>query len=93
VDAAGNVLVADTGNAKIQKFTAAGTFLTQWGTPGTGNGELNRPWGITVALDGTILVTDQSNHRIQRFGYAPTPALATSWGRLKHGYRGEAGDK
>ena len=32
VDAQGNIYVADTWNARVQKFDAAGTFLKSWGT-------------------------------------------------------------
>ncbi len=42
-DAAGNVYVADAGNHRIQKFTGTGTYLTQWGSPGSGNGQFNSP--------------------------------------------------
>src|SRR5207302_1702605 len=37
VDGSGNVFVADSGNDRIQKFTNTGTFLTKWGSYGSGN--------------------------------------------------------
>src|SRR5262249_50702417 len=42
-DASGNVYVADTGNHRIQKFDASGTFLTTWGSSGSGNGQFSFP--------------------------------------------------
>src|SRR5215467_9472299 len=39
VDGSGNVYVVDTWNSRIQKFTGDGTYLTQWGTLGTGIGQ------------------------------------------------------
>ncbi len=43
---AGNVYVGDTGNSRIQKFTSAGVYLTQWGSDGTGNGQFNLPTAL-----------------------------------------------
>ena len=39
MDAAGDVYVCDSNNHRIQKFTGSGTYLTQWGSFGTGNGQ------------------------------------------------------
>ena len=44
-----------------------GSVLCRFGEGGTGNGQLNEPWGIAVADDGEIYVADTWNHRIQRF--------------------------
>ena len=35
-DAAGNVYVVDSGNDRIQKFDADGTYVDQWGSFGSG---------------------------------------------------------
>src|SRR6478609_7415368 len=58
VDRSGNVLVADTNNGRIEKFSATGTFLSILGTKGSGQGQLRAPNGI--AVDGTdkIYVAD-----------------------------------
>jgi tripartite motif-containing protein 71 len=77
----GTVYVADSGqpkwgpgNHRIQHFAANGGFLGQWGTFGSGNGQFNYPYGVTVAPDGTVYVADagdpsggSGNHRIQYF--------------------------
>src|SRR5206468_4248584 len=78
-DAAGNIYVADGfdyiathGNHRIQKFTNTGTYLTQWGSYGSGDGQFNGPVGVATDVAGNVYVTDFSNHRIQKFGPAPT---------------------
>ena len=48
LDAAGNVYVADTGNHRVQVFTAAGVFLRTFGRLGRGQGEFYNPRGIAV---------------------------------------------
>lgn len=76
VDAAGNSYVVDTENSRIQKFAADGSFVTAWGSLGTGNTNLNHPRGIT--LDGTyIYVADSSNYRVVKYDYTGT--YQTQW--------------
>jgi len=66
-DAAGNVLVTDTGNKRIQKFTPNGEFLAAYGTAGRGPGQLQEPVGIVATAAGEFLVADTWNRRVQRF--------------------------
>jgi hypothetical protein len=42
---------------------------------------------VGTDADGNVYVADYSNSRVQKFGPLPTPAQATSWGRLKSLYR------
>jgi DNA-binding beta-propeller fold protein YncE len=67
----GNVYTADagppTGNHRIQYFSPSGSFLGEWGSKGTGNGEFDDPYGLAVALNGNVYVADVNNHRIQYF--------------------------
>ncbi|MBF0592491.1 MAG: hypothetical protein HQL02_10435 [Nitrospirae bacterium] len=67
VDGSGNVYVADTGNARIQKFTSDGKFIITWGSNGSGDGQFQHPEGIAVDISGNVYVADRSNNRIQRF--------------------------
>jgi len=67
VDGDGNLLVVDTGNKRVVKFTAEGDFLAQFGEEGSGPGQFNEPVGIAVTPSGEILVADTWNLRIQRF--------------------------
>jgi len=70
VDSAGNVYVADPGpgNHRIQKFDSNGTFLTKWGSLGSGDGQFNKPRRVAVDTAGNVYVSDNNNHRIQKFG-------------------------
>jgi DNA-binding beta-propeller fold protein YncE len=67
-DAVDQVYVVDTYNHRIQKFRSTGAFVQQWGSHGTGAGQLSFPWGIDVssALDRAY-VSDWKNDRIQVF--------------------------
>jgi DNA-binding beta-propeller fold protein YncE len=78
VDAAGNVYVADTTNNRIQKFTAAGQFISQFGTFGTDAGELTNPNAVAVDSAGNAFVADRSNHRVMQFD--ASGAFVRGWG-------------
>lgn len=51
----------------IVKYSAAGEFITQWGTNGSGNGQFISPDGIARTGSGNILVADAGNDRLQEF--------------------------
>ena len=64
-DGSGNVYTADGGNHRIQKFTSDGTFVTQWGSTGSGDGQFNiGPFVVAVDGSGNVYVADG---RIQKF--------------------------
>jgi DNA-binding beta-propeller fold protein YncE len=67
VDNGGNVYVADTENNRIQKFTSSGTYLTQWGSFGQGNGQFAAPYGVAVDSGGNVYVVDAGHSRIEVF--------------------------
>ncbi|MDQ4078134.1 MAG: TIGR03663 family protein [Chloroflexota bacterium] len=67
VDDESNVYVTDTGNKRILRFDAEGTFLNQFGGGGIETGQLSEPVGLAISPDGTIWVADTWNRRIQRF--------------------------
>jgi len=62
-----SLFVADTYNNRIQRFSAAGAFLSTWGSYGSANGQFNEPSAVAVSAGGTVYVADSGNHRIQRF--------------------------
>jgi DNA-binding beta-propeller fold protein YncE len=66
VDTAGNVIIADTNNGRIQRFTYNGTFLNMFGETGHRPGEFREPNGLAVDSKGNIYVADVGNHRIQK---------------------------
>ena len=62
-----NVYVADTYNNRIQIFTPAGNFISQFGQFGNAPGQLSRPYSLAFASNGDVLVADYGNNRIERF--------------------------
>jgi tripartite motif-containing protein 71 len=79
----GQFYVADTGNNRVQVFTANGNFIKKWGSFGAGNGQLNFPSGIAVDAKNNVYVSDAGNHRIQVFN--ANGALIRTWGTLGTG--------
>ncbi len=76
LDPQGNVLVMDTWNGYLKKYTKAGKFITKWG------GEeysFYGPRGIAVAPDGTIYVADTGQGRLVQL--SPRGEFLDSWGR------------
>lgn len=63
----GSVYVADTGNDRIQRFDADGTFDVAWGGTGSDDGRFHRPAAVAVAPEGGVYVADTGNNRIQEF--------------------------
>lgn len=68
IDLDGNLLVADTGNKRILRFSPTGETLGQVGGGGVIAGRFEEPTDVKVdPTDGTIVVADAWNGRIQRF--------------------------
>lgn len=66
-DPSGFLYVGEYGDRqRIQKFQVDGTYVTQFGQHGTGDGEFQRPSAI-VWRDGTVYAVDAFNNRIQQF--------------------------
>ena len=62
VDPNGNILVADTGNGRIEKFSPTGTFLNSIGN-------LKRSMGSPLIATGNIYVAEiGSKHSVQKLG-------------------------
>jgi YD repeat-containing protein len=69
----GFLFVTDTGNNRVEVFTPAGGYLTQFGVAGTGNGQLKFPEGAAINSSGEVYVVDDLNHRIEKWTPAPRP--------------------
>jgi NHL repeat len=71
------MLVAAAAAASAPAADAA-TLLTQWGTPGRGDGQFTNPNDLAVGAGGQVYVADTDNHRIQRF--TSDGAYVAQWG-------------
>ncbi|OGO32167.1 MAG: hypothetical protein A2Z16_02270 [Chloroflexi bacterium RBG_16_54_18] len=80
----GSLYVADSENHRIQHLSPDGEVLQVWGQFGditqgqAPAGSFNQPWGIAVAPDGSVYVTDTWNHRLQKF--TPDGEFISMWG-------------
>ena len=61
------MFVGENGGNRIQKLTITGEPLMKFGTQGSGNGQLYRPWGMCLAPNGNVYITELSNRRVQVF--------------------------
>ena len=87
-DPGGNLLVADTGNYRIQKLHADGAPFdppVMWGGQGTGDGQFSKPYDVAVDGLGNVYVADGwrggpdiANERVQKFDGNGT--FVTKWG-------------
>ena len=68
VTKAGDLIVCDASNHRVQVFEVRGKFVTKFGSYGSGKGKFNGPVSAAVLSDGKIVVSDFLNHRIQIFG-------------------------
>ncbi|MFA6362861.1 6-bladed beta-propeller, partial [Methanoregula sp.] len=79
VDSSGNVYATDWMSNSVWKFTSDGTYMTKWGSSGTGTSQFDYPMGIAVnPVNGNVYVVDTNNDRIQEFTSTGTYVL--QWG-------------
>ena len=62
----GRVFVSDTAENNIKVFDLAGSLIDVWGSPGEGEGQLNRPTFV-VYRNERLYVSDSLNARVQVF--------------------------
>ena len=86
VDRSGNVLVADTGNGRIEKFSPVGAFLSAIGIKGTGYEQLGAPNGIAIDRTGNTYAADASKHRVEKL--APDGTVIDEWKGPDPGFYG-----
>jgi len=93
VDASGNLFVVDFGNNKIRKIDPAGNVTTLAGTgvagatdgPGA-SATFNSPWGICIAPNGDMFVSEHWSFKIRKVTSAGTVStfanigIAQGWG-------------
>ncbi|MGB0099340.1 MAG: NHL repeat-containing protein [Nocardioides sp.] len=85
----GHVYVMDRLNHRVQRFTAAGDYVTKVGARGTQPATFSWPEGLTVAPNGRVWALDTRGGRIESF-----PAdLATRPTIQSYGSSGDGGDE
>jgi len=98
VAADGSVYVADSGNNRVRRISPAGVITTLAGDGQAGFGgdngqaskaELDRPYGVAVAGDGSVYIADFGNNRVRRV--SPSGVITTFAGDSKDGYTGDGG--
>ncbi len=57
----------------MEEFSESGVYLSQFGTSGSGNGQLTEPRGIAVDAQGNLRVVDTNNNRVEKWIPAPRP--------------------
>jgi DNA-binding beta-propeller fold protein YncE len=69
VDNSGSSLyVTDSSNDDVAKISiATGAVLDSWGGLGSGDGQFDNPWGVSVDASGNVYVVDSFNRRVQKF--------------------------
>jgi len=85
VDAAGDLLVADSGNGRVQTFSLLSGLLYTFGDQGDPTELLERPEGIALDAEGNVYVTDAENGRIQKYAAGGTylRSFSTEVGALR----------
>lgn len=77
-DAAGNVVVTNTGNDRVDVFDRGGGLLRSMGTSGRAGGQFGTPMGAAADASGMRAVTDSVNGRIQLLN--PVGGFLAAWG-------------
>ncbi len=100
VDAAGNLYIADAGNHRIRKVSAAGGIITTVAGNGirafSGDGgpatsaSLAGPSGVAVDAAGNLYIVDRENSRIRKVS-APGGIISTVAGNGVLGFSGDGG--
>lgn len=82
----GDIFVADghssNGNNRIVKYNSEGQYIMEWGSKGTGPGQLDVPHALAMDSAGRLFVADRGNSRLQIFDQEGTwLATWTQFGR------------
>ena len=79
VDRSDTLYVSDQHTQRINLFDREGTYLGNWGTRGSGDGEFSEPCGVAFDTEDNLYVADTGNNRIQK--YTKDGKFLLQWGR------------
>ena len=98
VDQAGNLYIADYGDARVRKVTPDGTISALAGTGSAGfsgdggpatRATLNSPWGLALDAAGDLYIADWGNNRVRMVSTSGT--ISTVAGTGVAGFSGDGG--
>jgi len=78
----GEVYVVDQNRNRVQRFTADGAFISQFGSAGSEEGQFSFSGSADIAIDptdGSVYVADSGNNRIQKFSEDGTFLYTFGW--------------
>lgn len=87
IDGQQQLIITDSANHRIGRFTLDGALLAWIGSPagmGDGPGQMRFPYGLASLGDGTVLVSEFGGNRVQRFDLKTGQSVG-SWGRAGRG--------
>ena len=61
----GDIVIADSGNHRIQRYNQCAVFIGCFGEKGAGPGQFREPSGVALMTNGSIVVADRKNKRVQ----------------------------
>ena len=60
----GHIVIADSGNDRLQMLTVEGAFVSAVGSWGSQPLQFDNPWDIAVHRNGKLFVTDKYNYHV-----------------------------
>jgi hypothetical protein len=79
--ASGDVYLVDVAANRVEKFDSTGSYLAQFGSAGSGDGQFQHAGGIAVdPSNGDVYVFDQGGARVEKFDSSGNFLRAFGWG-------------
>jgi DNA-binding beta-propeller fold protein YncE len=75
VDPDGRVYVSDSGNNRVEVFSATGAFIRQFGRFGSAEGQFLTPFDLAADASGNVYVVDDQSGTVSKF----SPAGDFAW--------------